>query len=193
MGTSGYGPFDSEEEPFRRVAPRGLLVKHAPWTEEEVASLNAYQASGHFHEYTGENGKALIATKNGWVAVEGGPVVQTSAHEWITNGKWRLIEVPALEAAERMRLVAQPLPAGRANTSEGKRSVIEGLLAAWEASPRQRLGQLIVNAMRDDAGRSANMQQLFGIEDLHLLRRLRVEASIGIGTPSPYDVEEEIE
>jgi hypothetical protein len=36
--------------------------------------------------------------------------------------------------------------AGRACTPEAKRAVIEQLVAAWERYPRQRLGQLVVNA-----------------------------------------------
>lgn len=41
----------------------------APWTDEQVATLNYYQESGVFHPYTcgGEKCRAdLVATVNGW-------------------------------------------------------------------------------------------------------------------------------
>lgn len=51
----------------------------APWTEEQVASLNAYQASGRYHPFTCANRSepghqerhgdlgVLVATKDGWI------------------------------------------------------------------------------------------------------------------------------
>lgn len=67
----------------------------APWTDREVASLNAYQISG-FHPYCGNrqpNGDEtiLIATRDGWVEREGGPVVQTWAHAFTTDGSWQFL------------------------------------------------------------------------------------------------------
>jgi len=66
----------------------------APWSEEQVASLNAYQKAGVMHPFTGTrkpNGDEtiLIATPAGWVEEEGGPVVQTWAHDFMANGAWR--------------------------------------------------------------------------------------------------------
>jgi hypothetical protein len=66
---------------------------NAPWTQDQVASLNSYQASGRFHPFTGERGPkgeetALIATKEGWVEKDGGPVVQTWAHQFMTDWTW---------------------------------------------------------------------------------------------------------
>ena len=40
-------------------------------------------------------------------------------------------------------------PKGRAVTSGEKRAVIERVYASWCAMPEQRLGQLIVNAVRE--------------------------------------------
>lgn len=44
----------------------------APWTEEQVAALAAYQRDGRFHAYTCGNGSshgggALTPTVDGWV------------------------------------------------------------------------------------------------------------------------------
>jgi len=63
-----------------------------PWTDDQVASLNAYQKCGHHHPFTYGEGAAkvdLIATAAGWVAHHGGPVVQTWAHEFMCNWAWR--------------------------------------------------------------------------------------------------------
>jgi hypothetical protein len=65
-----------------------------PWTEDQVASLNAYQAAGVMHPFTGERGPKgeetiLIATPEGWVERVGGPVVQTWAHAWMVNWGWK--------------------------------------------------------------------------------------------------------
>ena len=67
------------------------------WTEDEVASLNAFQKSGYYHPFTAlqrqPNGDAtvLIATQDGWVESEGGPVVQTWAHPFMLNWTWKLM------------------------------------------------------------------------------------------------------
>ena len=70
----------------------------APWNDNQVASLNAYQAAGYVHPFThgdGEQQVDLIATRDGWVAKEGGPVVQTWAHEFMADWSWRM---PAFES-----------------------------------------------------------------------------------------------
>jgi hypothetical protein len=68
----------------------------APWTAEEVVSLNDYQACDFFHEFTGTDGVVLIATSGGWIEKEGGPVVQDWAYDFMANGSWR-------ETVERLR------------------------------------------------------------------------------------------
>ena len=65
----------------------------APWDDDQVASLNAYQQCDFVHPFTGERGPnneetVLIATKDGWVEKEGGPVVQTWAHRFMTDRSW---------------------------------------------------------------------------------------------------------
>lgn len=66
----------------------------APWTDDEVASLNGYQQCPLVHPFTGERGPngeetILIATAEGWVEREGGPVVQTWAHTFMANWAWK--------------------------------------------------------------------------------------------------------
>jgi hypothetical protein len=66
----------------------------APWTEDQVASLNAYQASGVMHPFTGErqaNGDetVLIATRGGWIENLDGPVVQIWTHPFMADWSWR--------------------------------------------------------------------------------------------------------
>ena len=69
-------------------------ISNAPWTDEQVKNLNDYQASGVIHPFTGErkpdgDETILIATREGWVEQESGPVVQTWAHSFMVNGSWR--------------------------------------------------------------------------------------------------------
>lgn len=66
----------------------------APWSAEQVASLNAYQQNPGTHPFTGERDAGggetvLVATRAGWVEREGGPVVQTWAHQCMTDWSWR--------------------------------------------------------------------------------------------------------
>lgn len=67
---------------------------NAPWTDDQVASLNGYQQAGFVHPFTGGRGPGgeetvLIATKDGWVEREGGPVVQTWAHPFMADWSWQ--------------------------------------------------------------------------------------------------------
>lgn len=42
---------------------------HVPWTDEQVANLNDFQQSGHFHPYTctcEAPDRVLVATTMGW-------------------------------------------------------------------------------------------------------------------------------
>ena len=64
----------------------------APWTEDQVSSLNGWQTCGYVHPFTygdGDEQIDLIATPDGWVAVEGGPVVQDWAHSFMTDWSWK--------------------------------------------------------------------------------------------------------
>jgi len=66
---------------------------NAPWTADQVESLNAYQKCDRVPHFTGKRGPDgektyLIATKDGWVEKPGGPVVQTWAHAFMANWNW---------------------------------------------------------------------------------------------------------
>ena len=60
----------------------------SPWTEDQASSLNAYQTSGVMHPFTGPEGTILIATPNGWVIEDDGPVVQDWAWSWMADWQW---------------------------------------------------------------------------------------------------------
>ena len=60
-----------------------------PWDAEQVRSLNAYQAAGVMHPFTSMSGTDLIATTDGWIERDGGPVVQTWAHAWMADWSWK--------------------------------------------------------------------------------------------------------
>lgn len=80
----------------------------APWTDDQVASLNAYQHAGVFHPFTGTrqpNGDEtiLIATCDGWIEREGGPVVQTWAHPAMANWQWQTFQEWLLLGAKEPR------------------------------------------------------------------------------------------
>lgn len=72
-------------------------LSYAPWTTEQVESLRGYQNAGHVHPFTGTNSEPLIPTAEGWVEVEGGPVVQNWAHEWMVDGTWDFWDSLALK------------------------------------------------------------------------------------------------
>lgn len=65
----------------------------APWTDDEVASLNGYQAHGMFHPFTHctEDGIVvdLIATNLGWVTEIGKAPVQVWAHQFMVDWSWK--------------------------------------------------------------------------------------------------------
>jgi hypothetical protein len=63
----------------------------APFTEDQVASLNAFQESGAFHPFTcGTDGcrGLLVATGEGWHC-PGCDYRQLSAWAWMADWSWR--------------------------------------------------------------------------------------------------------
>lgn len=65
----------------------------APWTDDQVTSLNAFQADGRMHEFTCNWGhhclvRSLTATKDGWVC-KGCPYKQAWAYDWMCNWEWK--------------------------------------------------------------------------------------------------------
>lgn len=78
------------------MSPDGSV--EAPWTEDEVASLRAYQTASFVHPFTGTRGPngeetILIPTPEGWVERDGGPVVQTWAHDFMVNWAWKSLDL----------------------------------------------------------------------------------------------------
>lgn len=70
------------------------MTMHAPWTAEQVASLNDYQQSGVFHEFTCGNElcpadqAALVAAEDGW-RCPSCTYSQDWAHDMMADGSWR--------------------------------------------------------------------------------------------------------
>jgi hypothetical protein len=63
----------------------------APFSPEDVASLNEYQASGFWKEVVCGNaacGRTLIATESGWKC-PGCSYTQNWAEAWMADGSWR--------------------------------------------------------------------------------------------------------
>jgi hypothetical protein len=68
----------------------------APFTKDQVESLNQYQASGYLHPFTcgrpgrlnhGDYQGRLVATKDGWHC-EGCDYTQDWAHSWMADWGW---------------------------------------------------------------------------------------------------------
>lgn len=69
----------------------------APWTDEQVRSLNDFQRSGVMHPFTGRNdllpfGKddVLEATMDGWVSKVDPEYRQTWAHAFMADRSWEV-------------------------------------------------------------------------------------------------------
>ena len=79
----------------------------APWTEEQVQTLNKWQTLPNMHPFTGYNSAgnkvSLIATLEGWIAEEGGQVVQTWAYASMASKE--MIERLRQEYEELMKLL----------------------------------------------------------------------------------------
>jgi hypothetical protein len=75
--------------------PERTELSVPPWSTEEVASLNDYQASGVFHEFTcagtHEGAVPLLATADGWVCSFGCDYTQYWAHAWMADGRWKTL------------------------------------------------------------------------------------------------------
>lgn len=66
----------------------------------------------------------------------------------------------------------------RARTDEEKAALLERLLDSWKAQPRFRLGQLLVDALRDET-------RLWSVGDYDLIRRIEAKVQIGAGRYFP--------
>jgi hypothetical protein len=71
----------------------------APFTEEQVKSLNGYQQFGQMHPFTCGNDSchhvSLVATKDGWDCPQCHKHKQTWCHNFMADGSWK--EWPTLE------------------------------------------------------------------------------------------------
>lgn len=66
----------------------------APFTDDQVASINAFQQSGLMHEFTcttrHQAGSALFATREG-MRCPGCDYLQTWVHTYMANGDWKYL------------------------------------------------------------------------------------------------------
>jgi hypothetical protein len=70
-----------------------IEISRAPWSDDEVESLNAYQAAGVMHPFTCGNDSAhlpLRATADGW-SCSCCEYEQTWAHGFMTDWRWRRV------------------------------------------------------------------------------------------------------
>lgn len=59
----------------------------APWSADQVASLNAFQRSGIMHPFTYRQYE-LVATERGWALPGGEIIVQDWAHSQMADWSW---------------------------------------------------------------------------------------------------------
>jgi hypothetical protein len=72
-------------------------VNAAPWSDDQVASLNAFQAAGVLHPFTcgGERCRAvLMAEADGWHCPAGCGYKQTWAHPFMADWSWKKFVPP---------------------------------------------------------------------------------------------------
>lgn len=87
----------SGRTPASQAENRGSIplcgTMKAPWTPEQIASLNDFQDSGCFHPYTCFDGHDLVATESGWTCpaceAEGKKYHQDWCMDFMANGEWR--------------------------------------------------------------------------------------------------------
>jgi hypothetical protein len=71
----------------------------APFTPDQVESLNAFQQSRVMHPFTGNNDllpdgqdDVLIATENGWHSLNDPDYTQDWAHHWMADWSWKQLD-----------------------------------------------------------------------------------------------------
>lgn len=72
----------------------------APFTPDQVNSLNEYQKSGAFHPFTGRNdllpeskNDILIAEEDGWHSLHDPEFTQNWAYTWMADWSWKLMQM----------------------------------------------------------------------------------------------------
>lgn len=64
----------------------------APFTDDQVNSMNSFQSAGVVHPFTCSCGAgALIATTDGWICPKKCGYSQDWAHDCMTNWEWKTI------------------------------------------------------------------------------------------------------
>jgi hypothetical protein len=62
---------------------------HAPWDDDQVASLNGFQSAGWVHPFTCTKGShTLVATPKGWICPHD-TYTQDWAHDFMADWSWR--------------------------------------------------------------------------------------------------------
>lgn len=130
-----------------------------PWSDDQVASLNAYQASDFVHPFTGQQGATLRATAAGWVEHDGGPVVQKWAHQFMADWSWRAWRhLPAIQSSTRPeRMAAVSLVFG-----------IDNILCVWN---RRYKGWSLPGGMVEDGETPEDAQRRELEEETWLLTK----------------------
>lgn len=82
------------------TAGGGPVQVTAPWTQDQVDSLNSYQVSGAFHPFTGNNdllplgeNDVLVADVDGWHSTVDPGYRQTWAWGWMADWSWKELAV----------------------------------------------------------------------------------------------------
>jgi hypothetical protein len=74
----------SKKKPMNRI--------EAPFTPDQVKSLNAFQQDGRMHEFTCNSGscptRTLVAHEEGWFCM-GCPYRQSWAYDWMGDWSWK--------------------------------------------------------------------------------------------------------
>ena len=68
-----------------------LRTPRPPFSEQQIKSMNDFQASGSFHPFTCGNDsrhRDLIATPEGWICPDC-DYTQDWSHDWMTDDGWR--------------------------------------------------------------------------------------------------------
>ena len=97
----GYAPESTPPSPLPGPSTLPQLIEpvdsqdlaahqiHAPFNQDQVASLNAFQQSGAFHPFTCAKGShTLVATPEGWTCPQD-DYTQDWAHDFMSDWSWK--------------------------------------------------------------------------------------------------------
>lgn len=99
------------------------MKKEAPFTEDEIASLNEYQDSGYMHPFTCVCGghTNLVATKDGWICNKCA-YKQNWCHNFMANWGWKelMLQDPLYNLAHYGGGKRDHVVGGYSNATAGK-------------------------------------------------------------------------